>query len=205
AIRLDCGDQTAVFDPFKGIGYEMASTRADFAFISHNHFDHNAVNALDGNPVVVSGKTGEYGNFSLVAYPSYHDEVKGLLRGKNFIHVVTADGFKVAHLGDFGENPDKYDCSPLKGVGVLSVPVGGKFTVDGDGARKIVDKINPKITIPVHYKTERSTIGISSPDKFLNGFKDGEKAFTDGCFVDGDGLKKYINEGIKVLVLKIKE
>ena len=41
----------------------------------------------------------------------------------------------------------------LKPIDILLVPVGGKFSIDGNQAKEIMAKLQPRITVPIHYKT----------------------------------------------------
>jgi len=55
-----------------------------------------------------------------------------------------------------------------------SFPVGGFYTVDGVDARKIVSELNPKIVIPMHFKTPALNFPIDGVESFLAGLKNVE-------------------------------
>jgi L-ascorbate metabolism protein UlaG (beta-lactamase superfamily) len=38
-------------------------------------------------------------------------------------------------------------------IDILLVPVGGRFSIDGSQAREIMASLQPRITVPIHYKT----------------------------------------------------
>ena len=103
------------------------------------------------------------------SFETFHDDKNGSLRGKNLVFTFLVDGLKIAHLGDIGCLDEKVAHS-LVGCDLLLVPVGGTYTVDHLGAKWYVDKINPKIVIPMHYKLGTSTIDISPVDDFLSLF-----------------------------------
>ena len=74
-----------VTDPYGGIGYELPKDlRADILTKSHDHYDHNNVAAVKGNPVVID-KEGKHELPGVVieGIKSYHDEEGGSLRGEN--------------------------------------------------------------------------------------------------------------------------
>ena len=48
-----------VCDPYGDVGYSLPSVRADAVTVSHSHFDHNNVGAVEGDPVVFD-KEGQY-------------------------------------------------------------------------------------------------------------------------------------------------
>ncbi len=54
---------------------------------------------------------------------------------------------------------------------VLFVPTGGFYTIDASTASKVVDALNPKVVIPMHYKTAflGDNFPLSGVDEFLKG------------------------------------
>ena len=56
------------------------------------------------------------------------------------------------------------------------VPVGGVSTIDAVGAAEIVRQLEPKVVIPMHYKTNAIKRQLAPIDNFLNemGIKDAE-------------------------------
>ncbi len=190
--------ESLIFDPFTKIGYEMCPVFPTVCSISHNHYDHNFIQGAIGAKEIVYDKNAVVGAFIVQSFKSFHDEEKGKLRGDNFIKKVTVDGVSVCHMGDFGENPEDFDFSPLKNVDLLFIPVGGNYTIDAKNAFKCVQKINPKFIIPIHYKTEKSKIDIALIDEFLSLF-DKKDISQVNSSVDFSDLKT------KVTVMLIKE
>ncbi len=170
SFLLQTNQGSIVFDPHKDIGYDYQNTVAQVVSVSHFHYDHANVEGVSGvREVVTDGNFEGYG-FKLESKKSFHDGNNGALRGINYIRKVMVNGLSFAHLGDFGEKPDDFDFSFIEGVDFLFVPVGGKYTVTADGAKAIVDKVRPKFIVPMHYKTQFSTVDISSVDAFLRYF-----------------------------------
>jgi L-ascorbate metabolism protein UlaG (beta-lactamase superfamily) len=52
-------------------------------------------------------------------------------------------------------------------VDVLLVPVGGFFTIDHDQAAAVVEALDPRIVIPIHYKTHKAGFPIAPVEPFL--------------------------------------
>ena len=55
----------------------------------------------------------------------------------------------------------------IDGVDVLLIPVGGVSTIDAVQAAQIVRQLEPKIVIPMHYKTEAEKKDLETADRFL--------------------------------------
>ncbi|MDE6557523.1 MAG: MBL fold metallo-hydrolase [Clostridia bacterium] len=163
-----------VTDPYgEAVGFAMPKVTADAVTVSHHHFDHDNVKAVDGNPVILDKEQGyELPGVVINAVASFHDDKKGALRGENVIFKFRMDGLDVCHLGDLGE-----ECSPelieaILPVNVLLIPVGGNYTIDAAMAKEYVDRIMPDVVIPMHYRTKGCAIDIDKVDGFVSLFED---------------------------------
>lgn len=159
-----------VIDPFSSeIGLRLPSLEADIALISHDHYDHNNLSKVRGNPFLIR-EPGEYelkGVF-IQAIPSFHDEVQGKERGKNLIFTLETEDLEICHLGDFGQKQlSDAQVQKIGPVDILMIPVGGVYTIDGHRAQKVIAQLEPKIVIPMHYSLPKLKIKLESLDKFL--------------------------------------
>lgn len=174
---LESQDGTKIVtDPFDGsVGYKIPMLEADIVTVSHDHYDHNYVEGVQGDPQVIKS-SGEYAidSVSIKGVPAYHDEVKGAKRGPNIIYTFDIDGIKVCHLGDLGHLLSKTQLEDIGDVDVLLIPVGGTFTLDAEGAAAAIEQFSPKIIIPMHFKTPAISLPIDSVDKFLEQMGEGE-------------------------------
>lgn len=163
-----------VTDPYGGIGYELPTDlRADFVTKSHEHYDHNNVAAVKGNPKVIDKEgTYEFSGVEIEGIGSYHDEQGGRLRGENVIYKFWLDGVVVCHLGDLGEECSAELLEQISPVNVLLIPVGGTYTIDADRAKEYVDRLMPDVVIPMHYKTRSLNIDLDKLQAFLELFDD---------------------------------
>ena len=161
---------TLVTDPYnKEIGLKVPNIEADLVTISHDHHDHNNVEALRGNPFVIDC-AGEYDFKGVLVegIDSYHDEEEGKLRGPNTIYRIEIDDISIVHLGDLGHVLDNSQLEKLVGTDILLIPVGGKYTLDAHKAVEVISQIEPRIVIPMHYQTEGLTVdGLDSVEKFI--------------------------------------
>lgn len=100
---------------------------------------------------------------------SFHDDQSGSRRGNNAMFLIEADGVRILHCGDLGQTKLTEDqLRQIGNVDVLLIPVGGVYTIDGNQATLIVDQINPRHIVPIHYKTPQLTIALSTDEVFLN-------------------------------------
>jgi len=160
---------TLVTDPFdKSLGLKVPNFEADIITVSHDHVDHNNVAAFRGTPKVVKS-AGEYDikGVMIEGILSYHDENQGKERGNNIIYRIEIDDITICHLGDLGHVLDNKQLERLEGIDILLVPVGGKYTLDAKRAVEVISQIEPRIVIPMHYKTKDMKIDIDGVDKFI--------------------------------------
>ena len=157
-----------ITDPYTKVGYELPQgLTADILTVSHGHFDHNFTQAVASHYIVSDAKSYLIEDAECKGIFSYHDAKNGALRGENIIYKVQIDGFSLCHLGDIGEECSETLAKELGEVDVLFIPVGGTYTIDALGAKKYIDRLQPKVVIPMHYKPEDGILDIAPIDSFL--------------------------------------
>jgi len=168
-FRLRDKGATVVTDPYdQSIGYTLPKIHADIVTVSHNHADHNCVSGIKGAPKVVDGP-GEYeikGVF-ITGIATFHDRKKGAQRGRNTVFLLEFNGLTICHLGDLGHVPTQAQVEALSDVDVLLIPVGGVSTIGAPQAAEVISLLEPKIVIPMHYKTKALTLKLASVNRFL--------------------------------------
>ncbi len=160
-------------DPYGDIGFSFPRLKADIVTVSHGHYDHCNVEAVDGAFSLLR-KAGKFNvrGIEVCASDSFHDDAHGSKRGKNLIFSFEMDGIRICHLGDLGQ---KLESSVLKAIGkpdVLLIPVGGHYTIDGIAAAEYVRAVSPAIAIPMHYYVEDLTVDIANESSFLKAVGD---------------------------------
>jgi L-ascorbate metabolism protein UlaG (beta-lactamase superfamily) len=162
------GSKTIITDPFGDIGLTFPEVRADIVTVSHAHHDHNAVEAVKGEPAIVDDAgPHKVADVLVTGYNTAHDDAQGAKRGRNIVFVIKMDGISIAHLGDLGCIPDHNVLGALQGADVALVPVGGNYTIGSDLAAQIVKIIAPRTVIPMHYKTKGMTVDVAGVEDFL--------------------------------------
>lgn len=66
---------------------------------------------------------------------------------------MEADGLRIAHLGDLGAWDDAL-AERLTGLDILLIPVGGHYTIDAQSAAALCHRVQPRMIIPMHYRTQ---------------------------------------------------
>jgi len=205
AFRLTTGDETVAIDPFgdmsglasaRGMQFDyppITGVTAQLLLVTHEHIDHNGVEAIDGDPLILRSTAGKLESpiGEVTAIASEHDEAAGTERGPNTIFVFELDGLRVCHFGDFGQSSLRDEQAAAIGrVDLLIVPVGGGPTAGARQAAAIVERLQPRWVVPMHYRTPR--IGfLETADAFLEIYSDVHRlegpAFETGELPDVEG------------------
>jgi len=171
-FKIQDKEVTLITDPYDpSIGLKLPRIAADIVTISHDHSDHNNVAGVHGKvgePFVISGP-GEYEVKDTFIYgiPFWHDKKEGEERGVSIAYRIEIEGISIAHLGDLGHTLTEEQASKLDGVDILLIPVGGKYTIGAHEASEVINEIEPRIVIPMHYKIPGLKLDIDQVDKFL--------------------------------------
>lgn len=159
-------------DPFK---IEKNYNDADLIFITHDHYDHyseedidKVINkdtiiivpnglltkllkkGIDKDRIVVVKPNNEYkiDEVSFETIPAYNINKKFHPKENGWVgYIINLDSTKYYIAGDtdITEENQKVNCD------IAFVPVGGTYTMDYIEAASLVNKIEPKVAIPIHY------------------------------------------------------
>lgn len=171
SIRIN-KEKTIYIDPFK---IDRNYNDADIIFITHDHYDHYSEEDIDKvineNTVIVIPeelltkvlKKGINKNAIITVKPNQKYMVQGIkfetvpaYNTNKIFHpkengwvgyVIEINGIKYYIAGDtdITEENKKVKCD------VAFVPVGGTYTMDFKEAAQLVNQIQPKVAVPIHY------------------------------------------------------
>jgi len=175
------GGHAVFIDPFgameglaaRGMQFDyprVEGVEADLVLVTHEHGDHNAVEVVGGSPPALRSTAGTFDSpvGEVIAVASEHDDVAGTKRGPNTIFCFGLDGLRICHFGDFGQAGLRDEQRRAIGdVDVLLLPVGGGPTVGGEPASAIVRALQPRLVVPMHYRTDAVNF-LEPPDAFLD-------------------------------------
>lgn len=181
AFHLGSGETAVAIDPFgdmsqltarHGVQFDyppIEGVQAQLLLVTHEHADHNGVEAIGGEPTILRSTAGKLDSplGEVTAIASEHDEQAGTLRGPNTIFVFELDGLRVCHFGDFGQSALRDEQAAAIGeIDLLFVPVGAGPTIGAEQASQIVTRLSPRWAVPMHYRTPR--IGfLETAERFL--------------------------------------
>jgi L-ascorbate metabolism protein UlaG (beta-lactamase superfamily) len=154
-FRIREGGVTVVCDPYsKGLGLSLPKLKADLITISHDRPGHNAGDRVSTEVKVLRGP-GEYEvrNVFISGLATYHRKRPEGEQERNIAYFFEFGDLTVGHLGDIGEVPTQSAIEELNvgEVDVLMVPVGGGDTLDATRAQDVINMLEPRLVIPMHY------------------------------------------------------
>jgi L-ascorbate metabolism protein UlaG (beta-lactamase superfamily) len=173
-FRLRDRAASVVTDPFdRSVGYGVPRVPADIVTVSHDHPHHNHSGAVKGEFKLVDSP-GEYEIHSVfitgtATYPSGRRlDGESLEAERNVIFVFEFEGISVCHLGNLAQMPAQAQVQALSTVDVLLVPVGGGGScLNATQAAEMVSLVDPRLVIPMHFKTDAIASKLDQVDRFL--------------------------------------
>lgn len=166
-----------ITDPFladKNIFHaELQRETADVVTISCGHYAHCNVCTVGGSPYLyqITEPTEIKGiKFKGVTtrHPTISDVMSTIEPGINVVICFEVDGIKICHLGALGHKLSDDQIEQIGKVDILMVPVGGVSSMPVDVATEVCNQLNPRVILPMHYKSERCPIpGWATVDEFL--------------------------------------
>ena len=143
--------------------------KGDIILISPSHFDHCSSKTVSKKESKIVDRDGNFKirDIKIRGFPSYHDEIDGKKRGGNIIFKFELSNIKFCHLGDLGHSLEERAVKQIQPVDILFIPVGGVFTLEPQYCWKVIQDLDPRLVIPMHYKTGGLSISIHKLDEFL--------------------------------------
>lgn len=167
--KLKGKQATVITDPYSPeLGYSLGKQTANIVTVSHQHPGHCYTQGISGDfRAVISPGEYEISGVLIIGMATFHDDDRGETRGKNTVYLIEMDEISICHLGDLGHVLTAEQVEEAGNVDVLLLPVGGVSTIDATVAAEIVRQLEPKVIIPMHYKTGASNRKLEPVTRFL--------------------------------------
>ncbi len=203
AWYIEGSDVRLVIDPFLTDNpqskFKPGDLNVDYVLLTHGHGDHlgdGIEMAKQNNAVVVApyelatycqekgvenvhpmhiggGYNFPFGRVKLTI--AHHGSMApdGTYTGNPCGFLVTVDGKTIYHAGDTGLFYDMKLIGEMNTIDVALLPIGDNFTMGIDDAVKAVELLQPRLAVPMHYKT--FDVIDADPEEFVR--KVAEKGF----------------------------
>ncbi len=168
-FKIKGSHTTVITDPYPPtLGYSLGKPTARIVTVSHQHPGHSYTQGVDGEPKLVT-RPGEYeiSDVLIIGIATYHDGEGGKKSGRNTSYLIEVDEVSICHLGDLGHVLTNEQVEKLDNVDVLLLPVGGVSTINAPMAAEVVRQLEPKVVVPMHYKTPALNRELETVDRFL--------------------------------------
>lgn len=164
------GKATVVTDPYdhSKVGYSALKLRADIVSVSHEASGHSFTKGIKGVTHTLDGP-GEYeiGEVFITGVRTTTGKRSKNGAGENTLYVFDYEGVTVAHLGDLQRTLTQAEVDALGTVNVALVPVGGGSSLTASQAAEVIGMLEPGIVIPMHYKTNETSLNLQPLSKFI--------------------------------------
>jgi L-ascorbate metabolism protein UlaG (beta-lactamase superfamily) len=150
-----------VTDPLGPGWYPNPNVGGDVVTVGKEMFNHNAVQIVLGNPLILRGLINHGSDWNKVSM-SFKDtfiynvpihqnaEVIEGIKGSAFVFDLGT--LCIAHLGDLSQKLNEQQIKAFGKVDVALTPIGGGRTMGPDLAREVLAQLKPKIAIPMHHR-----------------------------------------------------
>ena len=167
-FRLRSDDLVVVTDPYpSALGLRPENRAAAVVTVSNSHPNHSNWLEVGGSPRLFD-TPGEYEYSGIAARGVMTSLGEGQPReSRNVAYTIVLDNVNVCHLGDIAAPLTTRQVEELQPVDVLLAPAGGGCTLNLERILQLMQDLDPKIVIPMHYQIPGSVEPLGSLDAFL--------------------------------------
>ena len=150
-----------VTDPLGPGWYPNPNVAADVVTVGKEMFNHNAIQIVRGNPLILRGLKNYGADWNKVSMSFKETFIYSVPIHQNaeFIEGIHGSAFVfdlgtlcIAHLGDLSQKLNEQQIKAFGKVDIALTPIGGGRTMAPDLAREVLTQLKPKIAIPMHHR-----------------------------------------------------
>lgn len=150
-----------VADPLGRGWYPTPHVVADAVTVGKETRNHNAVEIVEGNPLILRGLKNYGAGWNMVSTSvkdtfiysvPIHQNADSIQRIHGAAFVYDLGVLCVAHLGDLSQKLNDQQIKAFGKVDIALTPIGGGATMGPDLAREVLAQLKPKIAIPMHHR-----------------------------------------------------
>jgi L-ascorbate metabolism protein UlaG (beta-lactamase superfamily) len=167
-FRLRSDEIVVVTDPFPStLGLRLGNQTATIVTISNSHPNHSNWQEVSGEPKLYQAP-GEYEFKGVSVRGVMTPLAEGTPRERrNVAYTIEMETVSICHLGDIDVPLSPGQIDELSPVDVLLIPTGGGCTLDLERAAQMLQDLDPKIVIPMHYHIPGVSLQLAEVDTFL--------------------------------------
>ncbi len=145
-------------------GYRLGKPTANVVTVSRRDDPgYSYVEGVGGEPRVLDAP-GEYEIGGILVTGVAMKRADG---SRNVAFVCELDGIRVGHLGLLTAAPTASVLEELNDIEILLLPVGGQNAISSPAAADIMTAIEPRVAIPMNFRTEFEQLDLDPIDRFL--------------------------------------
>ena len=158
------GTRVLIEPPSKESGLASPRLKSDILI----YRSHDEIEQVFGHevPFIISGP-GEY-EIKNINITGVNDNDPSTSSGQaNTIYIIEIDDIKIAHLGFLKKDPGNEKLELIGNPDIALVPAGGSPILDAEMAMKLINKMEPKIAIPMLYDVKGLKIKRAPVAEFI--------------------------------------
>lgn len=179
AFLIETDGVRIILDPYRSPdcgGYEPLAEPADLVIVSHDndrYHSHLGQIVRPFETIRALELPADGRNFHGVAIGAVRVYETPERRAGDEVTIVhlRSEGLHVAFLGDLGHALEADELEPIRGADIVLCPAGGPPTIDFPEIPALLATIDPRVVIPMHFKTPKIDLKIQPVERFLEALR----------------------------------
>jgi L-ascorbate metabolism protein UlaG (beta-lactamase superfamily) len=175
AFLIETEGRRIILDPFRSPdsgGYEPINEPADLVVVSHENDRYHSHLGQIVPPFEVL-RALEFPREGVerlgIRFEAIHVYETPAKKPEDEVTIVhfRAEGLRVVFLGDLGHGLVEEEIALLRHADIVLAATGGAPTIALEELARLLEQIEPRLVLPMHYKTPRINLNIVPLERFL--------------------------------------